>query len=42
MHDREEDRMQESMLAFELVVLVTAGFFGYLCFGRKKNTKREA
>lgn len=41
MHDREEDRMLESMLAFELVVLVTAGFFGYLCFGRKKNTKRE-
>lgn len=42
MHDREEDRMLESMLAFELVVLVTGGFFGYLCFGRKKNTKREA
>ncbi len=42
MHDREEDRMLESMLALDLVALVTAGFFGYLCFGRKKNTHREA
>ena len=33
--------MLEYILAFEIAALVTAGFFGYLRFLRKKNVKQE-
>ena len=33
--------MLEYLLAFEIVALVTSGFFGYLHFLRKKDTKQE-
>ena len=33
--------MLEYMLSFEIAALVTAGFFIYLSFLRKKNVKQE-
>ena len=33
--------MLEYMLAFEIAALVTAAFFGYFRFLRKKNVKQE-